>query len=542
MNPEGRRISLTPLDSYQGTNAYPSDTQTSPLNVRTYSYPQNAHYGASGSPSSFQQTQSHVPRQSASSARAIPVNVPTYSYGASGSPNSFQQNQADVPHRFEGGSPHSGSQYAGSHHRVDGGQFSPRSSQRHQSTEYARALNSPHGSPTSHYTGGSDRNCRTYLVTPQGEPIPSQDAHGSQERRQSRTSTMISTLLASAADMFGLSKDADKSDPRHNGAELMTTPTSGRDAPYMGFVAAKTGNVGDLERALQQGLDINAVDSSKFTMLAWAARTGAVPTAKLLLERGANPNLSGGPDMPTPLIVASKHGYTEVAELLLKYYADPNKRDDKMHTPLIFACANGHYNTTRLLLDSGANPHLMARSDANIAQPIDMSSIDNQFRLEPGTRAALDWQESSDGKTAIHCAARYGHAQIVDLLLGAGVNPDAQDDKGKTSVFWAAYRGHIQALCTLLNARAEVDLPDNEGNTPLMWACRLGKHEAAKVLIEYGADPNYHCPKEHARGPLTWAIQYGDTAMVSLLKNEGAAIRSPGITPRGGCNDMCSQQ
>lgn len=45
-----------------------------------------------------------------------------------------------------------------------------------------------------------------------------------------------------------------------------------------------------------------------------------------------------------------------------------------------------------------------------------------------------------------------------------------------------------------LNAHGEltsfIDCPDRRGRSPLAWACEYGWGDAARVLIEFGADPN----------------------------------------------------
>lgn len=95
--------------------------------------------------------------------------------------------------------------------------------------------------------------------------------------------SVTSTILATAKNLFGLEAESD--DPRYNQAEEMTNTDRSPSAQYSGFVAAKTGNVRDLERALNGGLDPNAFDGD-FTLLMWCARTGAVPTAKLWCSGG----------------------------------------------------------------------------------------------------------------------------------------------------------------------------------------------------------------------------------------------------------------
>ena len=55
----------------------------------------------------------------------------------------------------------------------------------------------------------------------------------------------------------------------------------------------------------------------------------------------------------------------------------------------------------------------------------------------------------ADGKTALHHAARYGHCDIIDILLEAGANPQATDSKGRTPVDLASQYGQRTAVVRL---------------------------------------------------------------------------------------------
>lgn len=69
-------------------------------------------------------------------------------------------------------------------------------------------------------------------------------------------------------------------------------------------------------RFLEHGADINAIEEvSLSTPLGTAARAGKLSHVKLLLKKGADPNLSGAP-WSTPLAWALRRGHTEVAEFL----------------------------------------------------------------------------------------------------------------------------------------------------------------------------------------------------------------------------------
>lgn len=70
-----------------------------------------------------------------------------------------------------------------------------------------------------------------------------------------------------------------------------------------------------------------------------------------LLEHGANPNCVEPRKRASLLQWASDKGCLDIADLLIKYKADVNKRDSNGDTPLMAACRNGHLEVVELLLE-----------------------------------------------------------------------------------------------------------------------------------------------------------------------------------------------
>jgi ankyrin repeat protein len=111
-------------------------------------------------------------------------------------------------------------------------------------------------------------------------------------------------------------------------------------------------------------------------------------------------------------------------------------------------------------------------------------------------------------------AARAGKADVLELLLAKGADPNARGVRGQTALMWAAAQQHPEATKVLLahkadlNARSDVwtqlwqtapeqDVhPDYQlnvklgGDTPLLFAARSGDLESAKLLVAAGANVN----------------------------------------------------
>jgi ankyrin repeat protein len=96
-------------------------------------------------------------------------------------------------------------------------------------------------------------------------------------------------------------------------------------------------------------------------------------------------------------------------------------------------------------------------------------------------------------RTALHYAAREGHADTVRALLQAGADPNCVRYPNKEitlprTLAWHARYGHEQVVDYLLLRGAATDLPDDEPwATPLAWARKKGHDDIVKLLREHGA-------------------------------------------------------
>src|SRR5262249_47052582 len=71
-------------------------------------------------------------------------------------------------------------------------------------------------------------------------------------------------------------------------------------------------------------------------LLVWAAQTGAIEAARLLLTIGADPNIPAS-DGRFPLHLAAQFGFIEIITLLLNYGARVNDKSKAGNTALILA-------------------------------------------------------------------------------------------------------------------------------------------------------------------------------------------------------------
>ena len=75
----------------------------------------------------------------------------------------------------------------------------------------------------------------------------------------------------------------------------------------------------------------------------------------------------------------------------------------------------------------------------------------------------MSWEQL----TPLHwaCTGR-GSAQICELLLNAGANPNKQNSWGSTPLHYACYGNHVECVRVLAGRGARVDIVDCHGRTP----------------------------------------------------------------------------
>jgi Ankyrin repeats (many copies) len=93
----------------------------------------------------------------------------------------------------------------------------------------------------------------------------------------------------------------------------------------------------------------------------------------------------------------------------------------------------------------------------------------------------------------------------------------------KAPIYKEIYENDVKALTALLKDNKEysaarrhfINMPEVNLNPPLFFACQLGHVEAARVLLENGADP--HCLNAEGVSPLAYAVMSGKPEMLMLF-------------------------
>ena len=198
--------------------------------------------------------------------------------------------------------------------------------------------------------------------------------------------------------------------------------------------AAKKGDESGVSHWIAQGADVNRASPWDYekakgeTALYAAAQRGRAWIVRVLLFKGANPDVQGAPESAspgwTPLMIAAAERHAETVAVLLAAGAGVNKRNGLGRTALMFAALYGDAQIVKALLDRGA--------DVNVV-PDDETS-----------------------RPALPAAAMNGHVEVVRLLLDKGADTSIRDREGRTALGWAR-RGGFTAVSDLLESRGATE-------------------------------------------------------------------------------------
>ncbi|PWA29274.1 hypothetical protein CCH79_00014007, partial [Gambusia affinis] len=112
--------------------------------------------------------------------------------------------------------------------------------------------------------------------------------------------------------------------------------------------AAAKGRTAEVEALLHQGAPVNGVNSFGRRAIQ-VMMMGSSEVARLLLSRGADPNVADRSTGATPLHDAARTGFLDTVQLLVKAGADPQARDKDNCLPIDLARENGHTDVVAVL-------------------------------------------------------------------------------------------------------------------------------------------------------------------------------------------------
>ncbi|XP_055246204.1 ankyrin repeat and SAM domain-containing protein 1A isoform X9 [Gorilla gorilla gorilla] len=256
------------------------------------------------------------------------------------------------------------------------------------------------------------------------------------------------------------------------------------------------------------------------------------PLSSLLsMWRGPNVNCVDSTGY-TPLHHAALNGHKDVVEVLLRNDALTNVADSKGCYPLHLAAWKGDAQIVRLLIHQGPS-----HTRVNEQNALEIKELKKYGPFDPYINA-----KNNDNETALHCAAQYGHTEVVKVLLEELTDPTMRNNKFETPLDLAALYGRLEVVKMLLNAHPNLLSCNTKKHTPLHLAARNGHKAVVQVLLDAGMDSNYQTEMGSA---LHEAALFGKTDVVQILLAAGIDVNikdNHGLTALDTVRELPSQK
>ena len=211
---------------------------------------------------------------------------------------------------------------------------------------------------------------------------------------------------------------------------------------------------------LFNALDLNTLPTGGRPDIPSEDKVSGYDVAKVLLEKGANPNqqlklrppyrnaiFDRGADNSlsegaTPLIRAARAADNASVKLLLEHGALIDLPNARGHTPLLvvsgidwaaeptrgrFKTQEASIETLKILLEHGANLNAITGDPARRPKTV-ITDTERGAGLQPAIRGAA----LTDGQNALHAAAKVGWSKITKFLIEKGIRQQVKDSAGRT--------------------------------------------------------------------------------------------------------------
>lgn len=214
----------------------------------------------------------------------------------------------------------------------------------------------------------------------------------------------------------------------------------------------------------------------------------------------------------TQLHYAIIKGYVQVVHLLISHKANVNlpvNDGDKGNnfTPLHLAVRHPNMAIIDALLSAGANINGLCRNGRTPLHEVlahEVATESKKAIIQKFIKAKADVNAGNSDCSPLHTTAELGDPELVQILLNAGAQVDAQSKEGKNTTPLTIAISHtlhsimrtneqncsntLEIIKLLIAKKANVNAVAETGNTLLQLAVRTGSTAAVQLLLTAGAN------------------------------------------------------
>ena len=278
-----------------------------------------------------------------------------------------------------------------------------------------------------------------------------------------------------------------------------------------------------LQAIINHGVDVNATSKENITAVMLACKEGNNDVINVLLNAGADPNITDGDGNTCLHYAALNDSSTDVLQAIISHGVDVNATNTNNVTALMLACHKGNRDAINVLLNAGADSNIAdadgstwlyyaARNDCTerfqemIRLLVDVHAINKKVftamlvgakigkrdaisvLLNAGTDSNI---ADTDGDARPHNAAQKDcYAEVLQAITSHIVDENATQKNSVTALMKACHSGNRDAINKCLNAGVDVNAVHDNNVTAFMIACAKGNKDVINILLIAGADPN----------------------------------------------------
>lgn len=230
----------------------------------------------------------------------------------------------------------------------------------------------------------------------------------------------------------------------------LQSPSNGNtplhDALY--FKVGKDHSV--IKTLLKAGVSLDIKNRAGLTAIDSAKVLGDEESQSLILEELNSRHSTKGKAL---MKAVRNHKILEVKTLLFDSKMSIDERDDDGFTPLLWASRRGYTQIVQLLLNKGANPNTLDYwMKANSGHKAGFWGQEQTMKLLVENGLDINARGGYNGYTPLHDAVTQNHYEVVALLVKAGARVDIKGHDGKTALD-IARNAHFEKILKLLETR-----------------------------------------------------------------------------------------
>lgn len=249
-----------------------------------------------------------------------------------------------------------------------------------------------------------------------------------------------------------------------------------------------------------------------------AVGNGSIAVVEKLINLGGNVNIVNQ-DNVYPIDIALKNNQVKMVDFLIEHKCNLANANLSMseNTSLIERLVKLGANPKTININYALNNKAEIKRLLALKPDLDKAQLDMELLMNDDELFDLLFDNGMSpnvtGKFPNECpaiisAVKYGNMNSLKKLIakGASINEKCQHGFGETPLQTAIYYKHLDIMIYLLDLKASPNEKDWTGKSALILACNTENDQFIKVLLDRGADLEYHGYFDGT--PLVYAVQY----------------------------------